>query len=219
MKKNSATAVKTFFDDYASKFYSIYREEQKNIFSRFLDRTLRYSMFQRFEKVGIIIKETDSKNILDVGCGPGWHDILLARSQDVKITGIDVAQNMIDIANSHILNRNLEDKLNFITADIFDYKFDSKYDSVFALGVVEYFEKPEELISIMTNLSSKRVIFSIPVKNHWLTAQRRIRYKLRNCPLWFYDKNEIEHMLKTLGLTSYKIHVIDRDFLVEIITD
>tara|TARA_B110000858_G_C17695533_1_gene423303 strand:+ start:117 stop:776 length:660 start_codon:yes stop_codon:yes gene_type:complete len=217
MVKKNAESVKTFFDDYASKFYSIYKEEQKGFLVRFLDRTLRYSMFKRFEKVALIINESNSKSILDVGCGPGYHDLLLARSQDVEVTGIDVASNMIDIAKSHISSRNLENRLNFITSDIFDHKFEKKYDTVFAVGVVEYFENPSKLIGIMKELSTKRVIFSIPVKYHWLTLQRIIRYKIRKCPLWFYTKKEINIMLTDNKINNFKIHKMDRDYLVEII--
>lgn len=219
MSKKNAVAVKKFFDDYSSRFYSIYREEQKNSVSRLLDRTLRYSMFQRFNKVAEIINLTKSKEILDVGCGPGWHDILLVKSSNIKITGIDVAPQMIEIANSHILTNNLKDNLNFITADIFEYDFNKKFDCVFALGVVEYFESPELLIKIMASLSLNRVIFSIPVNNHWLTFQRKIRYKIRKVPLWFYSENSIKNMLNKSGIEKYKIHKIDRDYLVEIITN
>tara|TARA_A100001388_G_C28645082_1_gene439075 strand:+ start:110 stop:769 length:660 start_codon:yes stop_codon:yes gene_type:complete len=217
MNDKNASAVKNFFDDYASKFYSIYLEEQKSFITRILDRTLRKSMFKRFQKVAEIIHDCNCKNIIDVGCGPGWHDVLLTKSQDVHVTGIDVAPNMIEIAKKLSISRNLDEKLDFIIADIFDHSFHKKYDCAFALGVVEYFENPKELIMKMKDISSKRVIFSIPVKNHILTFQRRIRYKLRNCPLWFYDKKDIHVMLDQIDIKEYKIHNISRDYLVEII--
>ena len=124
---------------------------------------------------------------------------------------------MIEIAKKLSISRNLDEKLDFIIADIFDHSFHKKYDCAFGLGVVEYFENPKELIMKMQEISSKRVIFSIPVKNHILTLQRRIRYKLRNCPLWFYDKNDIQVMLDEIDIKEYKIHNISRDYLVEII--
>ena len=219
MNNKKKLAVKVFFDDYASKFYSIYREEQKNYLTRILDRTLRRSMFKRFQKVAKIIHSSNCKDIVDVGCGPGWHDILLIKSQDIHVTGIDVAPNMIKIANDLSVSKGLENNLKFITADIFNHHFEKKFDCAFALGVVEYFENPKELILKMKDLSSKRVIFSMPVKNHILTLQRKIRYKIRNCPLWFYSKADIEKMLAEISIKNFKIHNINRDYLVEIINN
>ena len=69
MNDKNASAVKNFFDDYASKFYSIYLEEQKSFITRILDRTLRKSMFKRFQKVAEIIHDCNCKNIIDVDVG------------------------------------------------------------------------------------------------------------------------------------------------------
>lgn len=219
IKKNqeSANAVKFFFDGYAEKFYSIYLEDQKNPFKKLIDRYLRYSMFLRFQKVSEIIKSTSSSEVLDVGCGPGWHDFLLAKYNNVKVTGIDVAPNMIKISRKLSSENNMNTKLEFIIADIMDYQFDRDFDTIFALGVVEYFEDPESLIDVLRNIVSKRILFSVPVENHWLTPQRKIRYKLRNCPLWFYNKSRIKDILTNLSLSNYQIHDLGRDYLVEII--
>lgn len=215
--QDSAKAVKNFFDGYAQQFYSIYLEDQKNPLKKIIDRYLRYSMFLRFKKVSEIIKKTESTEILDVGCGPGWHDFLLAKYNSVKVTGIDVAPKMIEISKNLSDVNQMNSELEFILADIMDYKFEKKYDTIFALGVVEYFEDPISLISILKDIATKRVVFSVPVLNHWLTPQRKIRYKLRKCPLWFYDKEKIRNMLEKILLDKYHIHDLGRDYLVEII--
>ena len=216
MSEKNTQAVKTFFDDYASGFYSIYKEEQKNPIIRFFDRTVRYSMFHRFKKVSEIIYKSESKEILDVGCGPGWHDILLARSNNINITGIDIAPKMIEISESESKKRNLDTQLKFITADILNYNFDDKFDTLFALGVVEYFDDPVDLLKKMKKLARKKILFSVPVMNHWLTPQRKIRYILRKCPLWFYDRSKIDYLLQRAMINDYYIHKIDRDYLVEV---
>jgi len=219
MSIKNTEAVKSFFDNYASKFYSIYKEEQKNPLRRFLDRTVRYSMFHRFKKVSEIIEKSNSEKILDAGCGPGWHDILLAKSLKKNITGIDVAPEMIRIAKEESNKRNLNNYLNFITADILEYNFDEKFDVIFALGVVEYFDDPLDLLNKMKKICNKKILFSVPVLNHWLTFQRKIRYKIRKCPLWFYDERKINELMSKASIQNYLIHKIDRDYLVEIKLD
>lgn len=216
MSKENTRAVKAFFDGYASGFYSIYKEEQKNPLKRFFDRTVRYSMFWRFQKVSEIIQKSSSNKILDAGCGPGWHDILLTKSLDVNVTGIDIAPEMIKIAKSEVAKRNLESKLKFITADLLEYNFDEKFEVIFALGVVEYFDDPIDLLRKMKKIGSKKILFSVPVLNHWLTPQRKFRYKLRKCPLWFYNEEKINKLMSAISINNYTIHKIDRDYLVEI---
>jgi cyclopropane fatty-acyl-phospholipid synthase-like methyltransferase len=216
MSEKNTKAVKSFFNDYASKFHSIYREEQKNPLRRFFDRTVRYSMFKRFQKVSEIIEKSNSKKILDAGCGPGWHDILLVKSLNVNITGIDVAPEMIKIAQNECDKRSLESNLKFITANILEHNFNEKFEVIFALGVVEYFDDPVDLINKMKKICTKKILFSVPVLNHWLTPQRKIRYKIRNCPLWFYDEKKINALMSKVSIKNFFIHKIDRDYLVEI---
>ena len=55
---------------------------------------------------------------------------------------------------------NMNTKLEFIIADIMDYQFDRDFDTIFALGVVEYFEDPESLIDVLRNIVSKRILNS-----------------------------------------------------------
>ena len=91
-----------------------------------------------------------------------------------------------------------------------------KFDTLFALGVVEYFDNPIDLLVKMKNLAKKKILFSVPVANHWLTPQRKIRYIIRKCPLWFYDENKIKLLLQNASLNNFYIHKIDRDYLVEV---
>ena len=211
----STQQVKDFFDDYASKFSSIYHEEQKNPITRMLDKTWRRSMFDRFKRVASIIKEQDSKSVLDIGCGPGWHDVLIAKSQDVHITGVDIAPNMIQIAESQAKEHGVSEQCDFTVANVLEHSFDgTTFDVVFAVGVVEYFEKPEEILKIMHDLANKVAVFSIPVESHWLTPQRKIRYKLRNCPLWFYNESKINDLMSRIGVEKFTIERHSRDYLV-----
>jgi len=219
MTNKSTEQVKTFFDDYAKRFSSIYHEQQKNKIQRFLDKTWRKSMFLRFKRVSEIINETESKTVLDAGCGPGWHDLLLLKSQDVHVTGVDIAPNMIEIAKQQTSENGVADKCDFICMNLFDFDTKEKFDVVFALGVVEYFEKPEDIIKKMISLSKRKVIFSIPVKNHWLTPQRVVRYKIRKCPLWFYTEKKIRDMFAEMNITNFDIEKLSRDYLVIINTE
>jgi 2-polyprenyl-3-methyl-5-hydroxy-6-metoxy-1,4-benzoquinol methylase len=212
----STDRVKDYFNDHASRFSSIYDEEQKNPVTRFFDRIWRKSMFLRFERVVEIVRESGSKQVLDVGCGPGWHDVHIAKSQDVHVTGVDLAPNMIRIARRQALEHGVSARCKFSIGNVLDYEFSDTYDVVFALGVMEYCENPDQIIRIMHRLADKKVVISLPVEKHLLTPKRRLQYKLRRCPLWFYDEAKIGALMRRSGVEKFDIEKNSRDYLVVI---
>ena len=56
-----------------------------------------------------------AKSILDLGCGTGRHDVLLAEKGYV-MTGVDMSEEMLLIARSHQLNSSTAQQLNSSTA-------------------------------------------------------------------------------------------------------
>ena len=206
--------VTNFFHNYAYRFLQIYKNDQKNLVERVIDSRLRSSMFSRFETTLAEIKASQAKTVLDVGCGPGQHDIILANDLNIQVTGIDIAENMIELANIASIKANTLNSCKFILGDFDNITGSEKFDVVFSLGVVEYIKDPSSFISKMCQVAQDKVIFSLPVKYHWLTAQRMIRYRIRNCPLWFYSEKEIISILKKLHIENYLIHDLGRDYLV-----
>ena len=62
-------------------------------------------------------------NVLDVGSGIGGGDILLAkRSELIDITGIEIQNDLIDIANMNVKQNLMQDRINFINQNIKDCK-------------------------------------------------------------------------------------------------
>ena len=53
----------------------------------------------------------DAQNILDLGCGTGRHDALLAE-KGYAMTGVDMSEEMLLIASSQQLNRSTAQPLN-----------------------------------------------------------------------------------------------------------
>ncbi len=206
--------VKDFFQGYAKEFHDIYTGEEKNGFERFLDTWLRRSMFTRFDSAFAEIAGCGAKSVLDVGCGPGHHDAILAKKLGAQVTGVDVASSMIEIAKNNAEKAGVADRCRFILGDFDAFAGKEKFDAVLSLGVVEYVKEPGPFVKKMHDLCRKRVVFSLPVKWHILTPQRTIRYKLRNCPLWFYSEGEISAFLRAHGMEKFDIHNLGRDYLV-----
>ena len=73
----------------------------EDLASHMKDAYLRYSFTKgTSQEVDFILATTDAEvgsSFIDVGCGPGRHSLELAR-RGMRVTGIDVSQDFIDIA-------------------------------------------------------------------------------------------------------------------------
>ena len=82
------------------------------------------------ELVRLMLKEDlDGKEILDIGTGSGCIAISLAKNfSNAKVTAIDISKDALEVAkeNAKLNNVNIE----FINADIFQYKSQKKYDVI-----------------------------------------------------------------------------------------
>ena len=82
-----------------------------------------------------------AKSILDIGCGTGKHDFLLAE-RGYEITGIDSSIYMLDVANK----KNNSPFIKFQYKDIREFIFVEKFDVVISLfHVTSYLISNEDL--------------------------------------------------------------------------
>ena len=68
----------------------------------------------------------------------------------------------------------------------------------------------------MAQVSNKVVVVSLPVKWNILMLQRKVRYWLRDCPLYFYSKSRIKKIIHEAGISDYSILNLGRDYLLVI---
>ena len=82
------------------------------------------------ELVRLMFKEDlDGKEILDIGTGSGCIAISLAKNlPNVKVSALDISKDALEIAKENTKSNNVD--IEFINADIFQYKSDKKYDVI-----------------------------------------------------------------------------------------
>ena len=98
-----------------------------------------------------INKPKELINILDIGCGPGFFSIILARA-GYKVTAIDYTNKMLEKAKENC--GDLLSKINFIKMDAQNLQFnDESFDVVVSRNLTWNLEKPftayEEWISVL----------------------------------------------------------------------
>ena len=83
------------------------------------------------EKLGKEINLSKENKVLDVGCGVGTSSIFLAKKFGCSMTGIDLSEKNIKIAESFATEQGLESLTNFLVGDAekFDLS-DNMFDSI-----------------------------------------------------------------------------------------
>jgi SAM-dependent methyltransferase len=97
---------------------------------------------------------SDAKNLLDLGCGTGRHDLLLAK-RGLGVVGVDRSEEMLDVARRSILDQQyicdahrsaLAPPPLFHLGDIRTLRLDRRFDSVISLfHVVSYLSSTDDL--------------------------------------------------------------------------
>ncbi len=82
------------------------------------------------ELVRLMLKEDlDGKEILDIGTGSGCIAVSLAKNlSNAKVSALDISSDALEVAKENAKSNNVD--IEFINADIFEYKSDKKYDII-----------------------------------------------------------------------------------------
>ena len=192
MKKD----VEIFFDGYVHDFDSIYgHNHERSKIGKIADKIFRKSMYERFRMTLEFINDKNLNTILDVGCGTGIYSLeYLKMGKD--IVGIDLAKNMVDLSNAVSKEHFPNGKFEFIKGDYLSYEFDTKFDVAVLMGLFDYIKDAGSLLAKLKVDTKGMILGSFPKSNHYLAPYRRIRYRLMKCPLYLYNYNQIESLIK-----------------------
>ncbi len=134
-------------------FVKSYEKLRKNVQLRELYPSEAWSVYR-------IIPQC--KTMLDIGCGNGnISSILHAINNDIKYTGIDVSENIIEVAKE----TNESDLVEFFVSDAqkFLSGLDSKFDCVMCFAATYAFPEFYKVMESMLNASKRFVIFDMRV--------------------------------------------------------
>ena len=211
--RESTRAVGQFFDAYAADFDAIYgHTKRRRAFGRWIDHAFRQVMARRFEET---LRQTQNPaicSVLDVGCGSGRYVVAFAR-QGKEVVGIDLATGMIEIARDHIASLGVGPRVELVLGDYLSVRFGRTFDAACLMGFFDYVEDPVPVLKKLTTEVTGAFYASFPKSNGFLARQRRVRYRLRGCPLWLYAKRDVEDALIASGFAGlYELRDFGRDW-------
>lgn len=127
------------FDKIANEYDSWYETKLGDFVDK-VETELAFSM----------IKLRPGMKILDVGCGTGNFSIKLAE-MGCKVVGIDISDEMLDIARSKAKLRNLD--IEFHKMDVYKLGFeDGSFDAAFSMAAFEFIDKPAAALCEMVRV-------------------------------------------------------------------
>lgn len=80
-------------------------------------------------------------HLLDVGCGTGGNACHIAEKYGCKVTGIDIAEHMIEQANFRALDLELTDRVSFEVVDAYNLEYsEGTFDAVITVFVSQFLD-------------------------------------------------------------------------------
>jgi cyclopropane fatty-acyl-phospholipid synthase-like methyltransferase len=195
-----------FFDGFAEVFDTIY-DEKRNPLMRWLDRKFRSDMFIRFALTFRVLGDLKGKTVLDIGCGSGPY-VVEALSRGAKwVTAVDPAPNMLALVRERLHGTGFADRCSLVEASFPGVDLEA-HDHAMVMGVMDYVPNARAFLTALKPLINVSAAVSFPSKHWFRTRFRTFRYRLRRCPVYFYDETEIKDLCSTAGFRKIEIHKI-----------
>jgi 2-polyprenyl-3-methyl-5-hydroxy-6-metoxy-1,4-benzoquinol methylase len=173
---------------------------------RLINHTFRRDIYERFALAMNHVSIQKPRSVLDVGCGSGQYSVSLAQLGVRRIVGVDLSRGMIELAVQKTSQvQNAAEILEFVTRDFMDFLPDEKFDLVIAMGFFDYIEYPLPVLQKMRSEANRSVIASFPSISILRTPIRKLRYRFKRCPVYFYKRDEITAMSEAAGFGNSEI--------------
>ncbi len=139
---------------------------------------------------------------LDVGCGTGAIQTLALRNfPDIKATGIDISDKLIEIAR----NNNQNKRVDYIISDFLSYPVKQHFDIITCIGVLQKTNmKLDSFFRHVADLLKTGGMLFVDTKNkNWLGFKKLI-FKPHTEHNWLCE-DEIKESAVTAGLRLLKL--------------
>jgi len=201
-----ADSVRDYFTRAATTFDSLYAEREMGSLERVINRRFRRDIYERFLLTMEHVRKYQLKSALDIGCGSGRYLVNLLDAGLDRLVGIDLSTGMIELARAHIgdVNR-ATGSCELVTGDFLEYQTDERFDVAIAQGVFDYVSDPLTFLEKMKVATTHSVIASFPSISVFRTPIRKLRYRIKRCPVYFYDRSEIGGLASAAGFARHEI--------------
>ena len=197
-----------FFDGFADAFDTFY-DGKRSPFMQWVDQRFRRDMFLRYSRTFEFLGDLRGKRVLDVGCGSGPYIVEALKRGARHVTGIDAAPRMLDLAHQRALQHGMQDRVNLVEGYFPAVCPDEPFDMAIVMGVMDYIEDAPAFMKALRGFATERAAISFPSIHWFRTPFRKVRYRARRCPVWFYSRRDIEQIAESLNVREYRLDKIE----------
>jgi 2-polyprenyl-3-methyl-5-hydroxy-6-metoxy-1,4-benzoquinol methylase len=197
----------TFFNSFAETFDTIY-DQKRNPFMRWVDGKFRSDMFIRYALTFEALELLKGSTVLDVGCGSGPYIAEAFRRGADRVTGIDPAPNMLALVRQRLAEGGVPADRCRLIEGMFPGISVEPHDFAIVMGVMDYVQDPEAFLKALRPLVKRLAAVSFPCEHWFRTPFRKLRYRLRQCPVYFYSESGIRRLATAAGFTDVRIQKI-----------
>lgn len=206
--------VQAYFHRSSVTWDEIYSFEGGAVY-RWLNRRLRKGVYNRAARVLEVVaaERRDLRSLLDIGCGSGRIALQVAEL-GLAVTGIDFAQNMVDLAATSARRASIA-SASFHVGDFRTYDFgDRAFDAAIAMGVLDYNPDARAFIRKLRSVTGRLALVTFPVKGTPRSHVRRLRLALKGCPVYYYTPADIEGIYRASGFSSWSVERMNNMYFV-----
>ena len=169
-----------------------------------------------------LLKEIQALNVmgdyLEIGAGPGLLATMLAEeNRDLNIMAVDLSSQMADVACEYFRANQLQDRIHYVVGDVNEEKTIQglgKFDLVYSTLSLHHWKEPEKSISnLWRAVKNNGILYICDFKRVWwlyfLPGANFIRAS--------YNSGEIEEILRSSGISNYRIKTLFPFFMQSII--
>lgn len=159
--------------DFRQVFYNKYNSKFKSDLFKSVDAEIKSEWKYLDYKLFPLLKEfSNTASILEVGCGRGILLEYLKKKKFDNAIGVDISKEQIELAQSKGLNVIEDDILRFLEIS------DSSFDIIFAIDLIEHFDKREllKLFNLFHNKLKENGILILQTPNGQAIFSGRLIY-------------------------------------------
>ncbi|NCT16748.1 MAG: bifunctional demethylmenaquinone methyltransferase/2-methoxy-6-polyprenyl-1,4-benzoquinol methylase UbiE [Flavobacteriaceae bacterium CG_4_8_14_3_um_filter_34_10] len=165
-----------------------------------LNRVISFGLDVRWrKKVVKAVTDTKAKSVLDIATGTGDLAISFSKYDIPLIVGLDISEGMLSVARKKVLNKDFENKIEFIQADSENLPFDdNSFDAITVAFGVRNFETLDKGLAEIYRVLRPSGIFvvletSVPTKTPFKQGYRFYTKKMMPLIGKLFSKDKVAY--------------------------
>jgi SAM-dependent methyltransferase len=150
---------------------------------------------------------------LDIGAGPGWLGMELAKITNMKIVFLDISQDALDMAKENFEKLDVDNEVDYIQADVHELPMeDDRFDFIMSRGSIWFWKQPEKALKEIERILKPGGVAIVGgglgrylPPSMRARLQNRIRKGLKECMETRPNIEEFKKIVEKAGLINYKV--------------